>query len=102
MIFELINPTTNAIAWTETQTINVQEGLYSVVLGSQTAFIPTFFSQNPSLGLRVSVNGNALTAITVLQAVPYAHAAGSVSDNSITSLKITNGTIQTIDLASGG
>lgn len=102
MIFELINPTTNTIEWTETQTINIQDGLYSVVLGSQTAFAPNFFSQNPSLGLRVSVNGNALTPITILRAVPYAHAAGSVSDNSITSLKITNGTIQTIDIATGG
>ena len=102
MIFELVNPTTNAIAWTETQTINVQDGLYSVVLGVQMPFTPDFFSQNPSLGLRVSVNGNPLTPITVLRAVPYAHAAGSVADNSITSVKITNGTIQTIDIASGG
>ncbi|AFM05669.1 hypothetical protein Fleli_3340 [Bernardetia litoralis DSM 6794] len=102
MIFELINPTTNAIEWTETQTINVQEGLYSVILGSQTPFTPNFFSQNPSLGLQVSVNGNALTSITVLHAVPYAHAAGSVIDNSISSVKIIDGTIQTIDIASGG
>jgi len=102
MIFELINPTTNAIEWTETQTINVQDGLYSVVLGAQTPFTPNFFSQNPSLGLRVSVNGNPLTPITVLRAVPYAHAAGSVADNSVTSVQITNGTIQTIDIATGG
>ena len=102
MIFELVNPLTNTVDWTETQTINVQDGLYSVVLGTQNPFATNFFSQNPSLGLRVSVNGNALTSITVLQAVPYAHSANSVSDNSITSLKIINGTIQTIDLASGG
>jgi hypothetical protein len=102
MIFELVNSTTNAVAWTETQTINVQDGLYSVVLGSQTPFVTNFFSQNPSLGLRVSVNGNALTPITILRAVPYAHTASSVSDNSITSVKIVNGTIQTIDIASGG
>ncbi len=102
MIFELVNPTTNTVDWTETQTINVQDGLYSVVLGSQTPFTSNFFSQHPSLGLRVSVNGNALTPVTVLHAVPYAHTASSVSDNSITSLKIVNGTIQTIDIASGG
>lgn len=102
MIFELINPTTNVIEWTETQTINVQDGLYSVVLGVQTPFTPNFFAQNPSLGLRVSVNGSALTPITVLRAVPYAHSAGSVGNNSINSIQIVNGTIQTIDIASGG
>ncbi len=102
MVFELINPSNSIIEWTETQTIDVQDGLYSVVLGVQNPFTPNFFSQNPSLGLRVSVNGNTLTPITVLRAVPYSLSAGSVSNNSITSLKIVNGTIQTIDIASGG
>ncbi|WP_291726039.1 tail fiber domain-containing protein [Bernardetia sp.] len=102
MVFELINPTTNAIEWTETQTVNVEDGLYSVVLGTDAPFAPNFFVNNPTLGLRVSVNGNTLTPLTVLRAVPYAHAARSVANNSITSIKIDNGTIQTIDIASGG
>ncbi len=101
IFFELIDDTGN-IPWSETQNVIVQDGLYSVILGNQNPFIPSFFVRNPSLSLRVTINGNILSPNVPLQATPYAHAAGGVIRNSIGTLQIRNGTILPIDIASGG
>jgi len=98
ILFELIDNAGN-IPWSETQTVNVQDGLYSVVLGNQTPLPSTVFTANPNLNLRVTVNGNILSPNVPLRATPYAHAAGSVIRNSIGTLQIIDGSVGSIDLA---
>jgi hypothetical protein len=101
IFFELIDNAGN-ISWSETQTVNVQDGLYSVVLGNQTPLPSTIFALNPTLNLRVTVNGNVLSPNVPLRATPYSHTAGSVIRNSIGTLQIIDGAIFPSDIASGG
>ncbi|WP_375562927.1 tail fiber domain-containing protein [Bernardetia sp. OM2101] len=101
IFFELIDNTGN-ITWSETQTVTVQDGLYSVVLGSQTPLPSSVFSATPNLNLRVTINGNVLSPNVPLRATPYAHTAGSVIRNSIGTLQIIDGSILPTDIRSGG
>jgi len=60
------------VAWGETQaSVSVQQGIYSVLLGSVSPLAPGIFS-NPELYLEVSVNGEALTPRQRITSVPFA------------------------------
>src|SRR3989339_1813549 len=80
--------------WTETQSVSVESGLYSVQLGSVTAIGPSVFDGSTRyLGIKVGTDSE-MTPRLPLISVPYALRASSaevaetVSDLSITSAKI--------------
>ncbi|MBN2407727.1 MAG: hypothetical protein JXJ19_08520 [Elusimicrobia bacterium] len=64
--------------WTETHgSVNVSDGLYSVVLGTVTALTGVNFNQ--PLWLEVKVEGNTLLPRYMLTASPYALAVGTMT-----------------------
>lgn len=53
-------------AWSETKTnVSVQDGYYSVILGETTPLPDTLFSESREVPLNVTVNGEALSAVTL-------------------------------------
>ncbi|MCF8374301.1 MAG: hypothetical protein K9H64_21950 [Bacteroidales bacterium] len=53
------------VNWSETQSVQVNNGLYAVVLGSVSALPTSLFSQQVSLNLVVQVNGNTLDTVQI-------------------------------------
>jgi microcystin-dependent protein len=76
--FELFTDETQGkAAWTETQTLSVVDGQFTVSLGDVEA-IPAYLFAQPSLFLQITVDGQQLAGRQRLLAVPYAqHAAAS-------------------------
>lgn len=87
--------------WTETQTLNVENGLYSATLGVNNAIPIALFAQNPAPTLQVSVNGVALNPNTGFLSVPYAFMAQYVADTSVTTRQIRDFTILPEDMNPG-
>ncbi|MFY0654561.1 MAG: tail fiber domain-containing protein [Cyclobacteriaceae bacterium] len=54
-----------AVSWTETHTVNVVNGLYSVVLGENTPFPEDLFATSNSALLGISVTGSALPPVEI-------------------------------------
>ncbi len=100
--------------WTETKDLQVKRGLFSTTLGDITLFPPTVAFDKPYwLGIKpgselelspripfssVAYSLNSLKSDTA----QYARVAGNIPDNSITSVKIQDGTIQFADVAQNG
>jgi microcystin-dependent protein len=76
--FELFTTETDGRpAWSETQTLSVVDGQFTVSLGDVTA-IPAYLFTQPSLYLQITVDGQLLAGRQRLLTVPYAqYAAGS-------------------------
>jgi hypothetical protein len=113
-------PSGGTLLWVETQSLQVRRGLFSAVLGSQTPFPSslTFERQywlgiqpggDPELLPRIALSAvgyslNSLRADTARVALnagifaDSARIAGTVPDNSVTSAKILDGTIQRVDV----
>jgi len=72
--------------WTETLTVPVTDGLFSVILGEVNPLNIQFDSQH-WIGLSIN-GGTELTPRTKLTSVPYSLKARSLSDNSVTTDKI--------------
>jgi len=87
--------------WTETQTLNVDAGLYSATLGANTPIPVALFAQNPVPELQVSVNGVSLSPNTGFLSVPYAFMARYVADTSVTTRQIRDFTILPEDMNPG-
>ncbi|MCF8372831.1 MAG: hypothetical protein K9H64_14500, partial [Bacteroidales bacterium] len=51
--------------WNEIQTVQVNNGLYAVVLGSVSPLPATLFSQQVALNLVVQVNGNTIDTVQI-------------------------------------
>ena len=84
--------------WTETWAgstmIDVDAGLFNVLLGSLTPIPQTVISNNSTLWLGIRVGSDAeLTPRVQLGSVPYAIQALTVPDGSITSAKIADGSV---------
>ena len=101
--------TGGAMKWGESQTVNVQTGFYSVLLGSGTpldgsgSLDATVFTGDMRY-LEVEVNGTVLVPRQRIASVAYAlqtAVAGTVQDGAITSAKIANGTITGANIANG-
>jgi len=75
-LYEDASGTTPA-GWSETKLVNVESGLYSVVLGTETAFPAGIFSQ--PLWLKVTVNGNELSPLYRLTSSPYSFYAATAA-----------------------
>lgn len=88
LTFKLYNVATGGSPlWSETQTVTVSKGIYSVILGAATPFSLPF---NEIYYLGVSVGGGAeLSPRHQLTSAPYALTAASVQDGAITNAKIT-------------
>jgi microcystin-dependent protein len=79
MQFELCTASAGANCfWSETQVVSVQDGNFSVALGSQNAIDAQRFPRAP-VYVAVTVDGQALQGRQRLYSVPYAHYAGSSS-----------------------
>ncbi len=66
------------VAWTETQSLPVNNGVVTTVLGNTTALTPAILNGAP-LFLEVSVDGTTLTPRVSIVSVPYAVRAGVAS-----------------------
>lgn len=61
-----IDFSTTSPAWSETKTnVSVVDGYYSVVLGSTTSLPETLFSDSREVVLNITVNGEALSPVTL-------------------------------------
>jgi len=106
MTFAIYSTETGGTAlWSETQNnITVAKGIFSVLLGSVTAFPNTLFTGSGARYLGIKVGTEAEMAPRFrLTSVPYAQRAGeadAVKDGSITNSKIANGAITQEKLAS--
>jgi hypothetical protein len=82
--------------WTETKLINVVDGIINTQLGSATLLnLP--FDAAYWLGITVS-SGSELSPRIKLSSVPYSFMTMNVTDGSITSAKIANGSIVDADI----
>jgi hypothetical protein len=80
MVFALYTTESGgAPAWTEAQSVAVQDGQFTVALGDTRAITPALFAQ-PSLYLGISVAGTELTGRQRLLTVPYTHRAASCQE----------------------
>jgi microcystin-dependent protein len=62
--------------WTETQSVEVQDGLFSVLLGSVEPLSQSLFVQNDNLWLGIAVGADEMTPREKLASAPYALAGG--------------------------
>ncbi len=99
-----------AAIWTQAESLQVDRGLFSTTFGT-TPFGPTvLFDRQYWLGIQVGVTAELAPRVR-LSAVGYsinsigadtARIAGTIPNNSVTSAKIADGTIQFADVAQNG
>ncbi len=82
------------------KTINVNDGHYSVQLSTDASNrkLSDTFANVPNAYIQITLNKSATETIDIMPrqtilSVPYAFSANTVSDNSISSLKIINGSV---------
>ena len=67
--------------WSETQSVDPNsDGIYTVVLGSTTAFAANLFVDNDALWLQVTVAGDALSPRQQLTSAPYSKRSDRADD----------------------
>jgi hypothetical protein len=87
-----------SVLWSETHSsVQVDQGIYHVLLGSVNALPPSAMSQ-ADIFLEVRMQGEILRPRSQITSVPFAHKAASVPDSSITSAMIADGTITGSDI----
>ena len=100
LTFRLYNVETGGTAlWSETQTVTVTEGIFDVVLGFTTALDLGFESQY-WLGVSVGADAEMLPR-TMLTSAPYAHRAGTVDPDVVSSVDGVVNDEGDIDLVAG-
>jgi len=110
MIFRIYDVESGGSAlWSETQNgVVVSDGLFSVLLGSETPLNESTFHENPSLWLGTTVGSDEeMAPRELLTSAPYAMVSdvpdGSITlaklaDDSVSSAKIQNGHVASVDL----
>ena len=96
--FRIYNVVTGGtVMWSEVRNqVNVNNGLFNVLLGSVTSFPQTIFRSAGERFLEIVVDDNALPKRFQITSVAYALKSGitdDVGDNSITGVKIQDGQI---------
>ena len=96
--------------WSEAKTLQVKQGLFSTILGDETAFADSLKFDRPYwLSIQVGTDAELSPRIP-LSSVAYSiramsadsvRIAGSIPDNIVTTQKIADGTIQRADVAPG-
>jgi hypothetical protein len=106
MIFRLYNaPGAGATPlweeqWTGSNSVQVSDGLFNVMLGSLTPIPQSVISGNGSLWLGITVNtDNEMIPRVQLGSVPFAVQALTVPDGSIDSTKLANNSVDQFKLA---
>lgn len=66
--------------WSETQSVPVVKGLFSVLLGSTTPLPPSLFTSGDTRYLEIHVSGETLTPRQQIATVPFANAAARADD----------------------
>ena len=61
--------------WSETQSVDIDGGIYSVTLGVTTPIPTSIFDETSSIELEISVEGTSLSPQTEILSVPYAYKA---------------------------
>jgi len=86
--------------WTGPNSVKVRDGLFNVMLGSLTPIPQSVLTGNNTLWLGITVGSDdEMTPRVQLGSVPFAVQANTVPNDSITTEKIVDGTIQAGDLA---
>jgi len=86
--------------WTGPNSVKVRDGLFNVMLGSLTPIPQSVLTDNNTLWLGITVGSDdEMTPRVQLGSVPFAVQANTVLNDSITTEKIANNTIQAEDLA---
>lgn len=109
MVFSIYSALTGGSSlWSETQTVSVEAGIYSVQLGSVTAIPSSVFDGSTRyLGIKIGTD-DEMTPRLALVSVPYAYnsltseSTGSIPDASVTSSKIVDGAVSSSKLSSTG
>lgn len=77
--------------WSETKTVTVTDGLYSVTLGETTPIPTSIFDNTSTVTLQINVAGTNLTPQTDILSVPYAYKA----EKSVDAKQIAGRTVST-------
>jgi hypothetical protein len=86
--------------WTGANSVNVSDGLFSVMLGSINTGLASVIQGHDELYLGITVGTDSEMEPRVqLGSVPFSIWSLTVADDSITSEKIEDGTIQAVDMA---
>ncbi|WP_421764305.1 tail fiber domain-containing protein [Ekhidna sp.] len=90
IVFDIASP-----AWSETiSNVSVNDGYYAVVLGEITPLPDTLFQDNPEVQMNITVNGQALSPVTLYSPfLPYSDGPvnlDSLTSNSIQALGLNN------------
>jgi hypothetical protein len=104
MTFKLYNAASGGTAlWQEQWTsVQVNAGLFNVMLGSLTPIPPSIVSGNSNLWLGIAVGADSeMTPRVQLGSAPYAAQALTVPDGSIGTLKLADGSVTQAKLGPG-
>jgi hypothetical protein len=94
MTFRIFDASTGGSpSWSETQTVPVANGYYSVFLGSSTSLPAEPFFSGPQKYLEVQVNTETLAPRERIVSVPYAILAETVPDSSLKTEKVADGQV---------
>jgi hypothetical protein len=75
-VFRLYSDETNALPWTETHQVSLDDGYYSVELGVQTPLDATWFNTD-ELWFGITINGSTFDQLMSMNSTPFAIHAGS-------------------------
>ncbi len=68
-------------SWSETQNVEITEGLYSVILGSVNSIPVSLFENSSTVELQISVEGQTLEPNTEILSVAYSYIAAKAEDS---------------------
>jgi len=102
MVFRLYNVESGGThLWTETQSVEVKDGLFSVSLGSVTSIPTAVVANNDNLWLGIAVGGDEeMSPREKIASSPYAILA-NIPDGSITSAKLANSAVTSAKIQDG-
>lgn len=93
MTFRIYNdPTGGTALWTETQTVAVANGIFSVHLGSNTPIAGVPFNRIHFLGITLGTEPELLPR-TMLTPSPYSFMSMDIMDEAVTTTKINDGAV---------
>jgi hypothetical protein len=93
MTFRIYNdPTGGTALWTETQTVAVANGIFSVHLGSNTAIAGVPFNRIHFLGITLGTEPELMPR-TMLTPSPYSFMSMDIMDEAVTTTKIHDGAV---------
>ncbi len=99
VVFAVYPESTGGVAlWQETANVHTTNGLFSHLLGSETALLPELFGERSDLFVELTVMGETIMPRTRLAAAAFARAAADlrVTDDRDTAIIVTDGVLHTL------